>query len=585
MFKLVIQDDEGKTTVVPLIREEVTIGRKEGNTIRLTERNVSRRHARILRTNGSLTIEDLDSYNGIRVNGSRIEQRCDIKETDRVQIGDYLIELRAEAAEAPSSEKPTERLHRDEVAMAAAPDAATLAMPTLDRADTALDDEAAETPATDGRLVILSKTFAGREIALDRPEMVIGRTEDNDICINHRSISRHHAKVVCTDGHYSIIDLGSSNGVRVNDEDYGEVELRRGDVVDLGHIRLRFVEAGESFVFGRDAHAVDTERGEGGRGGLWMALAALVVIAGVVVVVVLHNSSATDDSSSGDQPVIAAVTADAGQAIAVTTVIDAAAPANNDVADHIAASEAALAAKKWDQAASEAKAALAVDPQNARGNELVAKAEAEKQDQARYTALMAAARKHDYATVAKTFPAISPTSVYQAPAQKAHDSARARYEVTQARKARLLARRGNCAGQENVAKEADALWPDVGARLRKYDCRRHVANNTNPGDNGSSGTTNPDPDPTDTAPKPSADELIAQCTAAGAEASHWKRVLRVCEEALSAAPGNEQARINAAIAACMLGRPSTAKRHQQRLSAGRQALIAQVCSEHGTSLD
>ena len=37
MFKLVIQDDEGKTTVVPLIRDEITIGRKEGNTIRLDD--------------------------------------------------------------------------------------------------------------------------------------------------------------------------------------------------------------------------------------------------------------------------------------------------------------------------------------------------------------------------------------------------------------------------------------------------------------------------------------------------------------------------------------------------------------------
>ena len=69
MYKLVIQDDEGKTTVVPLIRDELTIGRKEGNTIRLTERNVSRRHARLIRSNGSITIEDLNSYNGIRVNG------------------------------------------------------------------------------------------------------------------------------------------------------------------------------------------------------------------------------------------------------------------------------------------------------------------------------------------------------------------------------------------------------------------------------------------------------------------------------------------------------------------------------------
>ena len=48
MFKLVICDDEGKTTIVPLIRDEVTIGRREGNTIRLTDRNVSRNHALLL---------------------------------------------------------------------------------------------------------------------------------------------------------------------------------------------------------------------------------------------------------------------------------------------------------------------------------------------------------------------------------------------------------------------------------------------------------------------------------------------------------------------------------------------------------
>src|SRR4030095_8221528 len=99
MYKLVIQDDEGKTTVVPLIRDELTIGRKEGNTIRLTERNVSRRHARLVRQNGSITIEDLNSYNGIRVNGSRIQGRCQIRESDRVQIGDYLIEVKSEASD------------------------------------------------------------------------------------------------------------------------------------------------------------------------------------------------------------------------------------------------------------------------------------------------------------------------------------------------------------------------------------------------------------------------------------------------------------------------------------------------------
>src|SRR3974390_2705015 len=36
MWKLVIEDDEGKRTVVPLSREQYSIGRKDGNTIRLT---------------------------------------------------------------------------------------------------------------------------------------------------------------------------------------------------------------------------------------------------------------------------------------------------------------------------------------------------------------------------------------------------------------------------------------------------------------------------------------------------------------------------------------------------------------------
>src|SRR5688572_5421982 len=121
MFKLVIQDDEGKTTVVPLIRDEITIGRKEGNTIRLTERNVSRKHARIVRANGTVAIEDLGSYNGVRVNGTRIAQRTALTISDRVQIGDYLIELKAEGAEQADSygdarTQPIERV--DAAAMA-----------------------------------------------------------------------------------------------------------------------------------------------------------------------------------------------------------------------------------------------------------------------------------------------------------------------------------------------------------------------------------------------------------------------------------------------------------------------------------
>src|SRR2546430_4865140 len=89
MMKLIIEDDEGRKTVVPLVRDEITIGRQDGNTIRLTERNVSRRHARLLKEDGRVLIEDLGSYNGVRVNGEKISRPTRIKEGDLVEIGDY----------------------------------------------------------------------------------------------------------------------------------------------------------------------------------------------------------------------------------------------------------------------------------------------------------------------------------------------------------------------------------------------------------------------------------------------------------------------------------------------------------------
>ena len=100
-MKLIIEDDEGRKTVVPFVREEISIGRQEGNTIRLTERNVSRKHARLVRHNGTVEVEDLGSFNGVRVNGhGEYEGRLPVQEGDLVEIGDYDLAIESEAADA-----------------------------------------------------------------------------------------------------------------------------------------------------------------------------------------------------------------------------------------------------------------------------------------------------------------------------------------------------------------------------------------------------------------------------------------------------------------------------------------------------
>jgi pSer/pThr/pTyr-binding forkhead associated (FHA) protein len=218
MNKLVIADEDGKTTVVPLVRDEITIGRKEGNTIRLTDRNVSRRHARLLRSNGRFVVEDLDSYNGVRINGEPLAKPRSVSDGDRITIGDYQLSLRS------------------------------------DHVATAVEaDHEAEEPPGHARLVMLSPPNPGQEFALDEPELVIGRTDENAIVINHRSISRSHAKVVSSDGQCRLLDLESANGVRVNGEDFVDVVLKTGDLVELGTVRLRFVAPREVYLFDADS--------------------------------------------------------------------------------------------------------------------------------------------------------------------------------------------------------------------------------------------------------------------------------------------------------------------------------------------
>jgi hypothetical protein len=92
-LRLIIEDEEGATTIVPLGEEEVTIGREPGNTIQLTEQNVSRQHARLTQGQDGWVIEDLDSYNGVKVNGVLVEGSVTLNEGDVVQIGDYHLAL------------------------------------------------------------------------------------------------------------------------------------------------------------------------------------------------------------------------------------------------------------------------------------------------------------------------------------------------------------------------------------------------------------------------------------------------------------------------------------------------------------
>jgi hypothetical protein len=68
----------------------VTIGREEGNGLRLNDERVSRYHAKVQFEEGDVIITDLDSTNGTRVNGAAVQIRR-LRPGDQVSIGRTML--------------------------------------------------------------------------------------------------------------------------------------------------------------------------------------------------------------------------------------------------------------------------------------------------------------------------------------------------------------------------------------------------------------------------------------------------------------------------------------------------------------
>jgi pSer/pThr/pTyr-binding forkhead associated (FHA) protein len=86
----------------------VTIGREEGNGLRLNDERVSRFHAKVQVEDGDIILTDLDSTNGTRVNGTAIQIRR-LRPGDQVSIGRSMLlfgtmeEIAARKASVPAS--------------------------------------------------------------------------------------------------------------------------------------------------------------------------------------------------------------------------------------------------------------------------------------------------------------------------------------------------------------------------------------------------------------------------------------------------------------------------------------------------
>ncbi len=88
-------------------------------------------------------------------------------------------------------------------------------------------------------------SFAGEHHELPPHPVVLGRSKDCDIRVADPNVSRRHAEIRLEGDRYTIVDLGSTNGIEVNGKRVSELTLSDGDQFTLGSTEVSFSQAAD----------------------------------------------------------------------------------------------------------------------------------------------------------------------------------------------------------------------------------------------------------------------------------------------------------------------------------------------------
>lgn len=203
--------DGGDGNVYPLDREQLDVGRTEGDVLFPDDPYLSPRHARLLRRGDEFFLRDLDTVNGIYV---RVREPLDLRDGDMVLFGQQVLRF--------------ETLSDGELPLGPATIHGVLVFGTP------------EVPRV-ARLVQYTTEGVGRDVHyLYRDQTVIGRENGDIVFPDDPFLSRRHAAVSHdrASRRFVLKDLGSSNGTALRFR--GERRLRHGDQFRLGRHLFRF---------------------------------------------------------------------------------------------------------------------------------------------------------------------------------------------------------------------------------------------------------------------------------------------------------------------------------------------------------
>jgi pSer/pThr/pTyr-binding forkhead associated (FHA) protein len=197
-------------------QDRILIGRGAGADVRLPHASVSTRHASIEQRGGRYVVIDHGSTNGTRVQGVRLvpERAKPLREGDRIDVGAFVLAWKEGVPVGSSA--TGER--------------------TASLARRLLRELLGPAHAGGARLVVANGPQEG--LALDIPTppatLLIGRGETCDLALRDADASREHVELVVDLEGVLARDLGSKNGLLVNDRRLPEKRLADRDELQVG---------------------------------------------------------------------------------------------------------------------------------------------------------------------------------------------------------------------------------------------------------------------------------------------------------------------------------------------------------------
>ncbi len=221
--KLVLLNPNGPEQEFSLAKRSISLGRANTNDIILDDPRISRSHARLDCSDQGITLEDLGSSNGTRLNGFRI-QRATLRPGDTISLGSRQLKYQVEdPSEDVGLTKIDSQMQLDQ---------------TMNQEYLPVVIHETSTPS----LVVFNGENTWSIDLSDLDQASIGRDESCTVYIDSAKVSRRHAEVQQVSGAFVLKDSGSTNGTWLGSQKVDQHILQDGDVFRIGPAQIIFKE-------------------------------------------------------------------------------------------------------------------------------------------------------------------------------------------------------------------------------------------------------------------------------------------------------------------------------------------------------